>query len=231
MAEKDFPNNSSQKFLGLTKVVACQVFKDELEHLGINEEKCLFIDQELHRSPSELNKTLNETIRNIEGTYSPETIIVVYGYCGGALENISTVRANLILAKVTDCIPLLLGREPERIDPEGKGVYYVSRGWMSYAKYPYREYLELKEKYGHEDAYWSCKELLKSYKRVVSILNIPNDSLDWLKKAREFALFFSMEHGELRGDIQLLRSLLKGQPSGRVFRITPGRKVSKSDFE
>ena len=134
MDQNNCSNDLSQALSGCTKVIACKVFKDELEHLGFTEDECLFLDQDLHRSPLELNKELIEAIRNVEEAHSPETLILVYGYCGGALENLSTKKANLILAKVPDCIPMLLGREPERIDSEGKGIYYVSRGWIGYSE-------------------------------------------------------------------------------------------------
>ena len=88
--------------LGSAKVIACKVFKDELEHLGIREEECSFLDQELHRSPPELNKKLKETLGKIEEECSPREIILIYGYCGGALEDISANRASLTLARVTD---------------------------------------------------------------------------------------------------------------------------------
>lgn len=216
---------------GNTRVIACKVFRDELEYLGIPEEECLFMDQDLHRYPSELNKKLSETIRSVEQDYSPARIILVYGYCGGALENLSTERARLVLARAPDCIPLLLGRDPERIDPEGKGVYYVSRGWIAYSKYPYIEYLGLKDRFGHEDAYWSCKELLRSYSRVISIQSIPDSSLDWRQKAEEFALFFHMQYGETRGDTRFLERLLRGHPAENVFEMMPGQTLSRKDFE
>ncbi len=88
--------------LGRTRLIGCKVFKHELEHLGIREEACRFLDHDLHRSPPELNRQLSETLSKIEEECSPREIILIYGYCGGALENVSAKRASLIIAKVPD---------------------------------------------------------------------------------------------------------------------------------
>lgn len=213
-----------------TKVIACKVFKDELEYLSVGKSNCVFLDQELHRFPSDLHQRLQETICEVEKEYQPEQIILVYGHCGRATENLSTKKADLILTRVSDCVPLLLGREPERISADGKGIYYLSRGWIAYGKNPYVEYLELRERFGHEDAYWSCKELLKHYNHVVSIKTILDSSLFFQERAKEFADFFGMELSETGGDLRLLKRLIRGQPDGWIFKVSPQQKISCGDF-
>jgi hypothetical protein len=213
-----------------TKVIACEVFRDELKHLGVRQSDCTYLEQRLHRYPDELNQSLIENIRRIEAESSPRRIILVYGYCGGGLRNISTKQADLYIAMVHDCIPLLIGHEPDRIGPQGKGTYFLSRGLIKHGQTPFTEYHELKETYGHEDAFWSCKELIKMYDRVAFIHTVPNPFPEIKKRSEKFACFFGMQHLEIQGDFHLLQLLLKCQPHENIIRVRPGCRISKQDF-
>lgn len=214
-----------------TKLIACEVFRDELEHLGVRQSDCTYLEQSLHRYPDELNKSLIQNIRRIEAESSPRRIILVYGYCGGGLKNISTKQADLYIATVHDCIPLFIGHEPDRIGPQGKGTFFMSRGWIKHGKTPFTEYLELKENYGHEDAFWSCKELIKMYDSVVFIHTVPNPFSEIKERSEKFASFFGMQHLEIQGDFHLLQLLLRCQPHENIIRVKPGYRISKQDFK
>jgi hypothetical protein len=229
--KKDFSKNKRIELPQGSKVIACEVFRDELESFGIDQSHCLFLDQGLHRYPEDLQKRLEEGIARIEASCSPKRIVLVYGYCGGGLESIRTTRADLIIPKVHDCIPLLLGRKPDGIGPTGKGVFYLSRGWVKYGKNPYTEYLELEKKFGHEDAFWSCKELLKEYD-TVSFIHTVSDCCPTLRsKSKEFADFFGMRHVEVPGNLRLLKSLLEAEMNQHIIKRDPGCRVSRRDFE
>jgi len=68
-----------------SKVIACEVFRDELAHLGVPPEACCFLEQPLHRTPEKLNQRIAQAITEIEASSSPSRIILVFGYCGGGL--------------------------------------------------------------------------------------------------------------------------------------------------
>ncbi len=214
-----------------TKLIACEVFKDELTHLGVDQADCTYLEQGLHRYPDELNQRLIQNIRKIEAESSPARIILVYGYCGGGLKNISTKKAELFIARVHDCIPLFIGHEPDRIGPQGKGTFFLSPGWIQHGKTPFTEYHELKETYGHEDAFWSCKELIKMFDRVVFIHTVPNPFSEIKERSKEFAFFFGMQHLEIQGDFHLLQLLLHCRPHEHIIRVKPGYTISSQDFE
>jgi hypothetical protein len=224
-------DNLKTKSLSGTRFLACEVFRDELKHLGIKSADCTFLEQGLHRYPDDLNEKLIKNISKIEEEHSPGQIILVYGYCGGGLENISARRANLFIARVYDCIPLFIGSEPERIGPEGKGIFFLSRGWIKYGKTPFTEYHELRKKFGHEDAFWSCKELIKMYDTVAFVHTVPSGFSDLKERSEKFANFFGMNHLEISGNFDLLKALLKCQHHEKIFCVKPGCRISKQDFK
>lgn len=110
--QKDSSKDLKVELPSNTQVIACEVFRDELRHLGVEQACCLFIEEGLHRYPDELNKRLAQGISRIEDEFFPKKIILVYGYCGGGLEEISTTSADLILAGIHDCIHLIFGPKP-----------------------------------------------------------------------------------------------------------------------
>jgi hypothetical protein len=228
--QKDSLKNSSVELSKRTKVIACEVFKDELEHLGISQTDCLFLEQGLHRHPRELNKRLAQMILKVEEEYSPQQIILVYGYCGGGLEGIRASNANLIFAKVHDCIALFLGHEPKGIGSRGAGVYFLTRGWLNYGRTPYTDYLQLRERIGYDEAFWRCQEILKNYHLVAFIHTLPNSCSELKKQSKKIADFFEMEHSEIESDLGLLKNLLRGQPRGDIVKIGPNCIISKKDF-
>lgn len=213
-----------------TKVIACEVFRDELAYLGMDPSRCHFLKQELHRHPKKLNARLDDSIGRIERDFSPKRLILVYGYCGGGLENISSMSADLVFARVHDCIQLFLGRNPARIDAQGKGIYFLSRGWIRYARTPYTDYLSLKDKLGHEEAFRSCKRLFKAYGRVTYVNSVPHNSSLMRRKSEEFARFFGMQHSEMQADLNFLKNLLEGGNSPRMLQVKPRNQITKKHF-
>lgn len=230
LKQKDSSKDLKVELPSNTQVIACEVFRDELRHLGVEQASCLFIEQGLHRYPEQLNRRLTQSIRHIEEEYSPKKIILVYGYFGGGLEEISTTSADLILAGVHDCIHLFLGRNPDRVGPRGKGTYYLSRGWIKYGKTPYTDYLRLREEFGHEEAMWACNDLLKAYDRVAFVNTLPCNPGVIKAKSEEFARFFRMQHFEMQGDLSLLKNLLGGRTSRRILEVKPRNKITKKHF-
>jgi hypothetical protein len=229
-SKKDISQVSGERLEPDTRVIACEVFRDELAYLGIDPSSCLFLKQGLHRHPKELNTRLANSIGRIERDFSPKKLILVYGYCGGGLENISSASADLVFARVHDCIHLFLSRNPTRIDAEGNGIYFLSRGWIRYGRTPYSDYLSLKDKLGHEEAFRACKRLFKAYGRVIYVNSVPHNSSLMRSKSEEFARFFGMQHSEMQADLSLLKNLLGGRTSRRILQVKPRNKVTKKQF-
>lgn len=126
-------------------IIACEVFRAELEYL----EKKLqlsypthYLEQGLHDTPEELTRLLAKTIAELESAATPpDYIILAYGLCGKALTGITALQATLILPKVHDCIPLLLGIPQAEKDARSghEATYWSSPGWLKYSHVPFIE--------------------------------------------------------------------------------------------
>ncbi len=158
-------------------VVACKVFYQEI--LEIVEEHDYqnitveFLPQGLHNKPdsTQMKDRIQEKIDELEEREDFDYIILAYGYCSGGVEGLKTSRAKLVVPKVHDCIPLLLGEEEagEEVEAEagagsgdgaGDGVeagagtganegnnsdktYFLSRGWIDCGGDVYKQHLHL----------------------------------------------------------------------------------------
>ncbi|APC08482.1 DUF1638 domain-containing protein [Neomoorella thermoacetica] len=146
-------------------IIACRVMEDELLSLATGREDLLFLDQGLHRSPERLRQALQEAI-NAANDY--DLILLGYGLCGGALDGLRTGSCPVIIPKVDDCIPLLLGSVAARARWP-TGTYFLSSGWLAGEENMVREYQRCLERYGEERGRWILKQLYCHYQNVVFI--------------------------------------------------------------
>lgn len=211
------------------KIVACEVFRHELGQAGIPDNLIVYVEQNFHQTPPDLNRRLFDILARLEDEGWSE-IILLYGYCGGALEGLAARRARLIIPKAHDCIPLFLGQTQPADSPERLDTYYLSGGWVDFAGNPYKEYLALAEKVDEEEARWAVCEMMKAYKKLVFIENEMCPAERYRNEARRFADFFGLSYSEMGGNLAWLTRLLAGEPGADVLVFEPGRKVAKEDF-
>ncbi len=144
-------------------IIACEVFRPELEHLtknGQHEVHITYLKQGLHDTPDKLRETLQEHIDNLEAEHDLDFIGLAYGFCGRGLYGITSKKATLIVPRVHDCIPVLLGTGPEdttvRAEEFGK-TYWLSAGWIKYSQLDHitereKRYQQYIEDYGQDSA-------------------------------------------------------------------------------
>ncbi len=122
-----------------TFIIACEALRPELELLSQNmphPPHFVYLKQGLHDTPDILRQTIQESISTLEAEYAPDSICLGYGLCGRGLSNLKAEKAILIVPRVHDCIPLLLGTGPEnapRTSEFGK-TYWLSAGWLKYSQ-------------------------------------------------------------------------------------------------
>jgi hypothetical protein len=204
------------------RVLACRALAPELAALGAAPERVRLLDQGLHRSPEELRRELGRHLEELESPAAVKRVVLVYGYCGGALEGLSTRRAELVLPLVHDCVPLLLGRVPGSPGTDPGGVFYLSPGWIEHGRTPYTEFLHTRERFGHEEAMWTTREMLKGYREVVLVETPAGLSRAHRRHARKVARLCDLAYREERGDGRLLADLLAGRPGAGILRLDPG---------
>jgi hypothetical protein len=204
------------------RVLACQALAPELAALGVAPDRMRLLDQGLHRYPQELRQELARNLEELESQAAVNRVVLVYGYCGGGLEGLSPRRVQLVLPLVHDCIPLLLGRAPEAPKADAGGIFYLSPGWIEHGRTPYTEFLYTRKRFGHDDAMWTAKEMLKNYHEVVLVETPAGLSKSHRRHARRMARLFGLAYREEQGDGRLLADLLTGCSRAGILHLNPG---------
>jgi hypothetical protein len=139
---------------------------------------------------------------------------------------------RLVIPKVDDCIGLLLGSRTEHVRQclRAPGTFYLTKGWIECGDDPYTEYVKMRQKYGHERAYWLEKKIIENYTRL-ALINTGNYNL---KKYRQYAKvvaeFFGLAFEEIPGSNVLLRKLLEGNWDEDFVIVEPGEAVRYDMF-
>ncbi len=220
-------------------LIACEVFRPELEHLYQKMDvpiEFIYLHQGLHDTPDDLRNELQKAIDSIEEEYSPTEILLAYGFCGRGLYGIKTNKAKLILPKVHDCIPVLLGDGPDKeIRPvEYAQTYWLSAGWLKYSQVEhiklraerYQEYIEL---YGQDSADYLMEVELswkQNYQELTLIYwdGLYDNSLQ--ENAKIVKEDMKLPYKERKGSSWYLQELLDGgQDTNKFFHITPGNTL------
>ena len=142
-------------------LIACEVFRPELERLTRamrNAPEVTYLEQGLHDTPDELRRRVQQAVDALEA--KGETIIfLAYGLCGRGLTGVTGHTATLILPRVHDCIPVLLGATQEQANESslGGGTYWLSPGWLRYSQTSFiqnreKRFKEYEERFGTDSA-------------------------------------------------------------------------------
>ncbi len=211
-----------------SRVVACQVFKPEILALGVPEDKIIFLEQGLHRTPDELHRRVGLELAAFEDDDTVDTVILAYGLCGGGLEGLSSGRLKLIVPLAHDCIPILLG-DPGRPIAE-PGVFYLSAGWIDFGQTPLTEFFVTAERLGEDNARWTTREILKHY-REVALIDGPlvREPAYWAY-AQEMAGLAGLACGRVPGSFTWLKRLLSARNTAGVGVLLPGTRIERQIY-
>jgi len=220
-------------------VIACQVLQSMLEQLLPQDlaKQVTFMDYGLHRVPSKMTWTLQDTIDSIE---EPSLVVLGYGLCGNGLNGIKAGRHTLLVPRTDDCIAILLGsrqayvREFEAVP----GTYYLSKGWLESGSHPLKEYEEYVGKYGPAEAEWIMDQQYQNYERLVLVTHSEADMDKYRSQARKVARYcerWGMRYQEILGSDDYVRRLVAAaaaldRADGDFLVIPPGGQISQDQF-
>ncbi|MCC5850874.1 MAG: DUF1638 domain-containing protein [Verrucomicrobia bacterium] len=119
-------------------LLACDVFREELEALELPLPPVRWLEMGLHDRPDELRRRLQAEIDALDAEPGDDPILLLYGLCGGGLNGITARRRPLVLPRAHDCIALLLGSNErhQEIQKACAGTYFYSRGWIRERRVP-----------------------------------------------------------------------------------------------
>jgi len=218
---------------GSTKVIACMVFQPEINALEIDGDRIIYLEQSLHRYPDMLNQAVKETLSGVEGNRSIDTVILLFGFCGGGLSGITSNRLTLIVPQVHDCIPLLLSETCLESDCRKHScAFYLSPGWIDHGETPYTEFFKTSARYGREDALWIAGEMLKGYKEVVLVEAFAPVQPHHRTYAKKMAALFHLGFREIKTSGSWLTGLLSEKQACAEYKrvLSPGEMVCKEIY-
>jgi hypothetical protein len=222
-----------------TIMIACRIFKSMLDSIlpdGIFDH-ISYMDYGLHRVPEQLTRTVQEEICKIE---NPSLIVLGYGLCGNGLKGIQSYQHTLLIPRTDDCIAILLGSYKSYLQEFEKepGTYYLTKGWLEGGSDPLKEYNEVREKYGEEDAQWIMDSQYQNYKRLVFVAHNQTDLDNYRPRAQEVASYcqrWNMDYQEILGSDLYIRRLIEISASidnadQDFLVIHPGEEIRQEMF-
>lgn len=209
-------------------VIACKVFQAELEYLQqMLDIRChiRYLEQGLHDTPKILQKQLQDAITETENEYKPNEILLAYGLCGRGFCGVHSQKSVLVVPKVHDCIPLLLGIEQCEQGTE-KYCYWMSEGWLKYSQIPFVQNRNLRfahycEKFGESSARYLIDMERQGLKHYLCAKNILWKNLPCVEETRQNGKITAADAGlsyqECYGSDSYLRELLFGGKNKKYF--------------
>lgn len=220
-----------QRQPGTTKIIACEVLRRELSALtAAAPTELSFLPMELHLQPQKLHAELQ---RQVDAAAGCARLILAFGLCGGAATGLRAGRCPLLLPRVHDCRPLLLGSRQKlaQLQGEEKGTFYLSDGWLRTEHNILAEHRRQCEKYGERKAARLLAHLYDSYARVLFIHTGTAQAAQSLALSRRIAALLQLEHQETAGSPAYLEKILNGPWDEADFvHVAPGEAVAAEDF-
>lgn len=226
---------------GCISIIACEVFRAELELL-IEEFQFSytvhFLPQGLHDDPDQLRVRVQGAIDELESSpCPPDRIFLFYGFCGRGLSGVVSKRTPLVLPRIHDCIPLLLGipqKEKNALAGSEK-TFWMSPGWLKYSQLPFatnrkRRFEEYKEKFGEDSANYLIDMEYSWLSEYTSAGLICWDELDRMSPGIEKTADFvardaGLEVRKVRGSRQYMLEFLNGAENEDLFFTLPPRNT------
>jgi hypothetical protein len=220
-------------------MIACRVFESLLDRLlpEGSFDQITYLDYGLHRIPEKLAWTLQQEIDAVE---IPSLIVLGYGLCGNGLKGIQSRQHTLLIPRTDDCIAILLGSHKTYLEEFTKqpGTYYLTKGWLEAGSDPLKEYHEVREKYGEEDAQWIMDTQYQHYQRLVFVAHHQVDLEEYRPQAQEVADYcqrWDMDYQEVLGSDRYVRRLIEtatslDQADHDFLVIPPGKIVEQEMF-
>ncbi len=215
-----------------TKIIACQVFVEELRSLLPEDVDIDTLDMSLHERPRSLRQMLQD---RLDASRDCDTIVLGYGMCGQATVGLRATHCRLALPRVDDCIGMFLGsraayREQHR---QEAGTYFLTKGWIgSGVTTPFSAYDAVRERWGAERAERVRGAMLGHYRRLAFVrTGGEGESLAAERaQARATAGRFGLSYDEIEGSRELVHRLLYGPWDERFLVVPEGGTIRLTDF-
>lgn len=215
-----------------TKIIACQVFVEELRSILPGDVEIDTLRMSLHERPRSLRQVLQE---RVDASADCDTIILGYGMCGQATVGLRATYGRLVLPLVDDCIGMFLGSRAAYLaqHQEEAGTYFLTKGWIgSGVTTPFSMYEAVRERWGTERAERVRDAMLGRYRRLALVRTGSEDEAlaEERAQARATAARFGLRYVEIEGSRELVYPLLYGPWDERFLVVEKGGTIRLTDF-
>ena len=213
------------------KFLCCDVFKEELLSLKPPEDMDVeFISMGLHLHPAKLHQEICQIMARTTG-YS--LVILGFGLCGSSLKGVQAPDCPLVMPRVHDCIPVLLGSKDRyrAMQRENKQTFYSSGGWTEGDRMMISEYERSCIKFGPKKTLKIFNMMFEHYNRLMFVdTGHPRHALT-LGKTRDFAGILHLPCEETTGSLEYLKRLMTGPWDEEDFVLIPAhQEIREEDF-
>lgn len=213
------------------KLICCDVFKEEIMSMQLPPDiEPQFISMGLHLHPVKLHEEIRAAVERAAGC---SLIILGFGLCGGSLKGIEAPGCPMVIPRVHDCIPVLLGSKDKfrALQLEDKRTFYFSGGWVEGDRMIIREHERSVNKFGPKRALRILNILFENYNRLMYIHTGHPRDLETLDKTRGLADILQFPCLETRGFHDYLKKLIHGPWDVEQFLTVPANgSIDEEEF-
>ncbi len=211
-----------------TKILACATLKNELNFLLEKHQldyETIWIESGLHNRPEKLHERLETELTKIENC---NRLLVAFGKCENALENLPKGPYELIYPRVEDCISLFFGSDAAR-NAYGKEhlAIYLTQGWMEGEANLISEYQHMLDKYDKETADDVMAMMYAQYKELALLDTKVTDINELWEETDCVEEFTKLKRAVVPASLGYLEQLLTGPWTEAKFQVVP---ASESKF-
>lgn len=227
------------------KLISCDVFSRELYKELLESPNTVFpvFTQKMsHVYPANMRDLIQQEINKTEPDCF-DYILLGYGLCGNAINEIYTKKIPLVIPRAHDCCTILLGSKESYREhfAHRPSCRWTSGGYMETGNMSLREnesyiyyssnfsFQELVEKYGEDNALYIVESLTprdSNGNKVVYIQTPPYERLKFREKAEIEAISNGCEFELIEGNVRLLHMLINGiWPQEEFLIVPPGYHV------
>jgi hypothetical protein len=207
-------------------LIACKTIQEEIAaagHVAGAAPATVFLESGLHIVPEKLRRRLQDEIDRAGPDVSH--ILLGYGYCGNAVEGLSSRDKTIVLPKADDCITLLLGSTARREAVNREAAYFLTRGWIDNHITIWDEYQLCLQQYGEKKTRIIMQSMLGHYRRLALLNTGLPEGGDWREITARMASVFSLETIAIDGTHAWLEKLLAGRWDEDFLLFPPGRQI------
>ena len=166
--------------------------------------------------------------RRLDVTVGPVSeVVLAIGFCGNALKDLGAEHLTLVFPRVDDCVSLLLNDGCKREDiKRNPRCYYLTRGWFNHSSSMIDSFDEWDERFGLERADRLRATMYAGYEQVNLIDTQAYEVEECLDLSQAVADRLRLEHGVVRGSVQLLERMFKGEKDSEIVAVPPNEKIS-----